>query len=348
MVLAERQIHLARAADIGRELSCSPDIETLSTLLKDNAVEHMPIDRFGLAVLAAERQRLNFFWHDDTSNTVQQFTLPLNSETSLASLCLRSGAAVQSNDVAKDYVHHIQENSDSKTQRIVSSVLYSPVFIDNEIGAVLVVQSKESGAYSPVHQDILEALAVFTGLALHTMQLKQDLESAAGTDPLTGVFSHERFLELFSNETDRSRRYGSELSLVIFDVDNLEGVNKDHGRDSGDLVLKTASSCGRRLLRTSDILSRYGGAGFALLLPNTGIEGARVVAERMRKLFTETPITVSESLNIHYSASFGLTSFTQTDCYETITKRAEKALFYAKHTGRNKVAMEKAAMQQTA
>jgi len=203
------------------------------------------------------------------------------------------------------------------------------------------VQSHRAGAYEQHHLEILRAVCSYVAVALENARLFAEIKTVAGTDPLTGALNRRRFMEIFTAEADRVRRYGSDLSFVIFDLDFFKKVNDGHGHAAGDLVLKAAADRGAKALRSTDIIARYGGEEFVLLLPNTGVDGAMIVAERIRQSFCDNPVILPNGAAIAFSASFGLTGFCPADSFDSMAGRADKALYFSKDTGRNKVAKER-------
>ncbi len=159
------------------------------------------------------------------------------------------------------------------------------------------------------------------------------------TDPLTSVHNRRSVMELLENEVARTIRHGPPLAVVILDLDYFKQVNDTWGHPTGDLVLKETAGLLRETLRQSDIVGRYGGEEFVLVLPDTSLAGSARLAERCRTRLAETPVTTGSGEIIHISASFGLACNEQ--CLglsaEALIKAADHALYQAKHKGRNRV-----------
>ena len=159
------------------------------------------------------------------------------------------------------------------------------------------------------------------------------LESLATHDGLTEAKNRRAFNEKIAEEWSRARRYGTPLSLVMFDVDKFKSYNDTYGHQAGDNVLKILARTVMGLVRTTDFFARYGGEEFALILPNTDAEGAYVLAERLRErvekaAWKERPVT----------ASFGVASLEEgLVCGEDLVERADAALYQSKERGRNRV-----------
>ena len=164
------------------------------------------------------------------------------------------------------------------------------------------------------------------------------LEAQARQDPLTGVANRRFFIELLQAEVRRSERYNRAMSLLQIDADEFKSVNDHFGHESGDLVLKALAASIQDALRASDTLGRLGGEEFAVLLPETGLEEAVAVAERIREFVESRPIEVPGQQVLHVTVSVGAASKPPgcEDC-DSLLKQADEAMYRAKKTGRNRV-----------
>ena len=161
------------------------------------------------------------------------------------------------------------------------------------------------------------------------------LEYQASHDKLTGLFNRNKFDEIFAKEIKRTKRYKNELSVIIFDIDNFKMVNDTYGHQIGDEVLKEISKIALDNVREQDITTRWGGEEFFILLPQTNLSGAVIVANKI-KTSTQNHIFTEKSLKI--TASFGVTQFCiENDDEKTIITRADELLYEAKRSGKNKV-----------
>jgi diguanylate cyclase (GGDEF)-like protein/PAS domain S-box-containing protein len=164
------------------------------------------------------------------------------------------------------------------------------------------------------------------------------LEQEAYTDPLTRVANRSRFLDIANQELARCRRYGHPLSLWMLDVDHFKDVNDTYGHKAGDIALQSLVATSRQALRDWDIMARMGGEEFAVLLPETDATQALQVAERFRQSVAATDIPVAEGQVVHLTVSTGITTSLDDDAtVDALVDRADKALYEAKKTGRDRV-----------
>lgn len=164
-------------------------------------------------------------------------------------------------------------------------------------------------------------------------KLEEELIRAATTDKLTETFNRRKFESLLSSEIERANRYFIPLSLCMFDIDHFKMVNDTYGHLTGDHVLKTLANVARNTARKVDSLGRWGGEEFVVLLPETDLEGAKELAEKIRKSVEEHPFEWIRTL----TCSFGVTQFKDRESIDSFIKRADDALYSAKNKGRNRV-----------
>ena len=162
-------------------------------------------------------------------------------------------------------------------------------------------------------------------------------EQAARLDALTQVLGRRGFTEIAEREIHRCMRHPHPLSLIMIDIDHFKVINDTHGHATGDSVLLHFAQLLARELRENDVVGRIGGEEFAVLLPDSALDQARRVAERMRLSVEQTPLNV-RGQPLPFSASFGVAQFdTQELTLDSLLARADAALYQAKHLGRNRV-----------
>ena len=171
----------------------------------------------------------------------------------------------------------------------------------------------------------------------HLDKANSRLAELSRSDSLTGLYNRRHWQERLDEELLRLRRRPSPMSLLMFDLDHFKRVNDEHGHQAGDQVLRKVGELVRATLRRTDVAGRYGGEEFAVLLPETDLEGALLVAERLREAAETTPVATAEN-HIRFTISAGVAEWhPDIDSSEALVAAADRALYEAKHGGRNRV-----------
>lgn len=168
------------------------------------------------------------------------------------------------------------------------------------------------------------------------VRLEEELKKLATTDKLTQAYNRTKFDEIIARELKRVKRYRRFLSLVMLDIDNFKAINDTHGHIVGDSVLRALADVLRSNKREIDYLVRWGGEEFMIVAPETDIEGAKVLAERIRKAVENHQFDTVGRVTV----SLGATQLRQDDSEDNFIKRADDSLYKAKTTGRNKLVID--------
>lgn len=170
-------------------------------------------------------------------------------------------------------------------------------------------------------------------------EANKKLEEASNRDSLTTLYNRRFVEEFLSQEFERFKRYHSPISIILCDIDFFKRFNDQHGHLAGDEVLREVSKRLGHGLRKPDVLGRYGGEEFLIVLPETDEAGAKLVAERLRRLICDQGIAYSgQSLSV--SVSLGVhQGHADCDSYETLIAHADQALYQSKANGRNQVTL---------
>ena len=163
------------------------------------------------------------------------------------------------------------------------------------------------------------------------------LAAQSERDGLTGVYNRRKLEQILEAELQRARRYKHSLSLLMFDIDHFKRVNDVHGHLIGDEAIKHVAGKALSTLRITDSVARYGGEEFVAVLPNEGITGAAIAAERLRTAVA-VPFSAAPELTLNITISIGVTSLrADTDGVKGLLAEADGALYASKHGGRNRV-----------
>jgi two-component system, cell cycle response regulator len=229
----------------------------------------------------------------------------------------------------------------------VRSVLTIPFAIERQRGGVFFLRT-ERGERTLTAEDsefaeVVIRAAVAAIRRAHALEStradNRRLEELATTDALTRLLNRRALLERLSVECDRARRFRSQLSLLMVDLDHFKSVNDEHGHLIGDHILRQVGTMLEGAVRTIDVVARYGGEEFVLLLPETSVDGAVVFGERLRERIAAHQFDLGGDRTFHLTCSVGVATFPseRVASTEDLFARADEALYRAKSNGRNQV-----------
>jgi diguanylate cyclase (GGDEF)-like protein len=218
--------------------------------------------------------------------------------------------------------------------------------------AITLLQSSENIFYSQQIMAMLtfDIMFIFTYLVsgylsknLHTnetllKELLQQTQELSISDGLTGLYNQMHFFELINSETKKSQRLNLSFTLIMFDVDHFKNYNDHNGHLHGSETLKGVAAIMKKKFRTTDLLAKYGGDEFVIILPQTDKVGAYLAAERLRESVEKQVFPGAETQPLKkLTISIGLASYPEHGASdEEILNRADKALYFAKESGRNR------------
>jgi diguanylate cyclase (GGDEF)-like protein len=213
----------------------------------------------------------------------------------------------------------------------------------------LAVEVMKAGAFDYLRKDDLDASVLHrtvrnavdrARLLLEVQRANDRLRDWAIRDGLTGLFNHRHFQELLRTEFARSARYGQVLACLMVDLDHFKQINDTYGHPFGDEVLKQVANTLVAEARKVDIVARYGGEEFVLVLPNTDVAGARIVAERICERIGHQPVS-HDGVTVAVTLSVGVATSDDPRCSteNALVKQADAALYRAKRAGRNRVCL---------
>ncbi len=221
----------------------------------------------------------------------------------------------------------------------IGTLLAVPLLIRNEVIGGLFAANRQGGeVFTQEDEDLLLMLALQSATAVENARLHTKTVEMATTDALTGLSNRRVFTEQLDKEIARSNRYQNPFSLLMIDIDYFKSINDTYGHQAGDAVLQYLANLFKEQVRTVDLTARHGGEEFVIILLDTDANGARLVAERIRKAVSNAPFILPEGNEVGLRVSIGAACFPEDSGEsEELLRKADQALYYAKEHGRNVV-----------
>jgi diguanylate cyclase (GGDEF)-like protein len=240
----------------------------------------------------------------------------------------------------EEFVTADLREDDRITDRSVATVVAFPLSCrGRRVGAIIGLDREPSSRRPQLTPGVLRAVRVLlepASVALDNALLLKRAEALSVTDDLTRLYN-SRYLNLvLRRETKRASRSGRPLSLLFIDLDGFKSINDTHGHLFGSRALVEAAAVIRSSARETDVVARFGGDEFALVLPDTGGEGAFAVGERIRERIAAHKFLAGDGLDIHLTASLGVATLPDAAAsVEELVQAADKAMYHVKESGKN-------------
>jgi len=255
--------------------------------------------------------------------------IPLEG-TATERICLER-KTIYEPDLARSHRFQTGENY---LKHAIRSIVYLPLSIKDQIIGSLILASNRPDVYSAKQIRLLEQVALQIATPIENSQLYARAEQRSRVDELTGLFNRRHFEERLKEEISRHSRYSDTFSIFMIDLDNFKSYNDIYGHPSGDILLNQVGKIIRRSVRNADQAFRYGGDEFVVVLPQTAMNDAYVVAERTREEIAEE----MKKNEIAVTCSIGLASYPSDGVISgELVNVADTALYFAKRTGGNRV-----------
>ena len=237
------------------------------------------------------------------------------------------------------------EDEDASAEPADAQPLVRPVEFGQEIVAYIALSQK--GAGDPQDVRILDIVARELGGPLRIALLVEETQHAATTDPLTGIMNRRALLAALDVEQARSERHGYPMSLLLLDVDHFKLINDERGHAMGDQVLAALGRLFAHHARKTDIVGRWGGEEFVVVLSGAPESGARIAAERIRSAVERMSVLDNKKQRVPVTVSIGIACLEVNDNAEVLIDRADHAMYQAKASGRNRVGVSPTVLRRT-
>ena len=349
-----------RLTEVTRTISSALDLGVILRNIVNLSVELVGADTGGLGLLIPDSDKIvsPYYLFNDSKKIKALRSLPLGEE--LARQMIETGKPVF---LSKINTPGRAPTSDTAqpivAQELIAAgvhgVIGAPIVAgETRLGALVLYSlssarrfSERTHGFSERYLSLVDAVGRQAGVAIQNSRLYEENQELAATDPLTGLYNRRHFYTLASHEFNMARRFNQSITAIMVDIDHFKRVNDTYGHLVGDIVLQNVANRCNESLRHSDILCRYGGEEFVILMIGTSLESALQIAERLRKRIADTPIE-TEGKSISITISLGVAalgpymhpvSLTGGGArpLDILINRADQALYTSKENGRNRV-----------
>lgn len=335
----QRSERIAAISKLTRVISSSLDIGAVYQAFAEEVKQLIPYDRMGVVVPDDSGRGLTILQlAGDQPDIGGQRTTWSNSE----------GTGVQW--VMSRRQPHVERDLAEKRLFVEDEVLLSegvrssirlPLIARGKVIGALFLDSATPCSYGERELEFLVPLGEQLAIAIENARLFQEINRLAVTDELTGLFNHRHFYHQLEQEFRRAQRYHRPLSLIMLDIDHFKQYNDDNGHLAGDQLLRVIAGRLKSNMRGVDILARYGGDEFSIILPETDLGQARVQAERIRSAMERDPPSAQDPAgDKNLTASLGVACLTP-DIHqvEELVRAADQALYRSKAAGGNHISL---------
>lgn len=254
----------------------------------------------------------------------------------IAGWVAQNGKPAMVADTARD--RRFLVDIDRATKFVTRSVLCVPVFSKKRPVAVLEMVNKVGKPFDRQDLRLLTRLSEQASIALERATLHEQAASLGVIDELTKLYNHRYLEQALDREVRRCRRYGSIMALIFLDLDHFKTINDCYGHLLGSQCLAEVAKIMAESVRDVDILARYGGDEFVVILPETTVATARMVAERLHSEVGSHVFLKDAGINVHMSTSLGVAGFPDhAQTKEDLVRKADEAMYRAKSSGRNRL-----------
>ncbi|MCB9136614.1 MAG: diguanylate cyclase [Anaerolineales bacterium] len=323
--------------DTAKALSGSLKLDDILDRILEN-LEKLVMHDVGIVLLVEENSVRSIRYQNTLKDPMKQLVLDHLQvdliNTPILSTILKTQEPLLINNLHKD-----ARWNDLSMQGLedIRSIIFAPIVSQGKVVGVINLTSSIVGFFTLLHVKRIMAFAAQVALAFENARLFEQVQHLALTDPLTDLFNMRYFEDYARLELERIQRYKRTLSIAMLDIDHFKNINDTFGHTVGDQVLRAISGRIKGAVRTVDIVARYGGEEFIILMPETNLDEAFEIGERVRMKITNTLIDVEEN-SIHITISAGVAEInTQANDLGKLIKLADQALYTAKQNGRNQV-----------
>jgi diguanylate cyclase (GGDEF)-like protein len=317
-------------------VSVTRETDRAVPLILEQLKRVIPYDSASVQLLADDELEIvgGSGFSDHSAVVGMKFSIHGNNPNSVV---MKTGSPYLMGDVRDVYQEFLKPPNDH-----IRSWLGIPLMIQDRIIGLLSIDSSKPNDFTEEDVNLASIFASQVALALDNARVLQESQNEAITDALTGLYNRRGLFELGLVEFSKSQELNHPFSGIMIDIDHFKQVNDTYGHEVGDIVLQGLAKRCKTCIRDIDIVGRYGGEEIVILLPETDLKLATIIAQRVLKAIASKPMSLAESYELDVTASLGVaTRDINTTSLDILLNRADQAMYMAKHNGRNQVKTSK-------
>jgi len=323
-------------ANLLNSMDIQSEVRGLYEKVRDLCRSLFSYDKFTINRLNSDKTHYKVVLEDGYSGDVNiESVYSINGN--IHGIPFRSKETISSSNISDEFYENGRFEPGDLEDHPFSSILSVPVIIDDEVIYSLSIEKQKLHHFSNSDKNLLELLALTFGSIVSWQQQYWKMHENAMTDGLTGLLNHKAFMNRYKEEISRANRYQHSLVMAILDLDKFKRINDTYGHLYGDYVIREVAKIIKENVRTIDIVGRYGGEEYAILMINTTNEKIVSVAERIIDNVESYPFSM-ENIDVNMTISCGLAEFPKdTDNMKELIANADEAMYDAKKEGGNLV-----------
>jgi diguanylate cyclase (GGDEF)-like protein/PAS domain S-box-containing protein len=329
--VAQTLIHEQRLNEISQIISSSLDLNAVLQTILQLTTQLVNADLGALALISSDRQEMQFNHTYNLPGPLKRTSAPVGKGLSWE-VALKNASLL-----VDDYQQHPAALEEWKELGVRSFLGVPLVAGSDTLGTLSLFRMAPGRPFSDRDRFLAEMVARQAGIAIQNARRYEEAKHLATHDSLTGVYTRHHFFELAHREYERSLRYQRPLALIMLDLDGLKQINDEYGHQAGDQALQVLAQICKSALRQVDLIGRYGGDEFIILLPETELMKAVRAAERVRERANQAVIQNHQGA-VRISVSLGVAALeSDVESFEALVDRADQAQYAAKENGKNQV-----------
>ncbi len=333
--IAESAQEMSILYEVGLAVTSGLGLENTIVTLFNKLKSVVAIDLFFIAILDEKKENASYIMFEKDGTRLDFDSLSIKDRLSLTRYVIEQCRTIYIPDSKAEDAEFPDKDVAKIPGHDERSILGIPLILRDQTLGVLFLQANNPDAYTNDQIRLIETIANQASIAIENSQLFEKVQHMAITDNLTGAYNRHYFYAYGENEIARAQRYESNLSVVMFDIDHFKLVNDQFGHPVGDQTLVMVAQACAAVLRKADVLCRFGGEEFVIMLPETVLDKAVIAAERIRHAIAKKRLS-TENGEVKVTVSIGVTEMRDKQAnLQDLIAEADKALYQAKSEGRN-------------